>query len=96
MRSWRGIVEGGNAKYFASEDTGSVFPRSVGLRRGAAGAFVRSRREATQEGERREKLSPVLLVRVPDEARLLVADGYHRVCAAYLRNEDEPVPCQIA
>jgi hypothetical protein len=46
--------------------------------------------------KRGEKLSPVLLVRVPDEARLLVADGYHRVCAAYLRNEDEPVPCQIA
>lgn len=46
--------------------------------------------------KRGERLSPVLLVRVPNEARLLVADGYHRVCAAYLRNEDEPVPCQIA
>ena len=41
-------------------------------------------------------LSPVLLVRVPGQARLLVADGYHRVCAAYLHNEDEPVPCKIA
>lgn len=45
---------------------------------------------------RGKALSPVLLVRVPDQAKLLVADGYHRVCAAYLHNEDEPVPCKIA
>ncbi|MBE7941883.1 MULTISPECIES: hypothetical protein [Ramlibacter] len=45
---------------------------------------------------RGKALSPVLLVRVPNEARVLVADGYHRVCAAYLHNEDEPVPCKIA
>lgn len=42
-----------------------------------------------------EAISPVLLVRVPGQARLLVADGYHRVCAAYLRNENEPVHCRI-
>ncbi|MGZ5179487.1 MAG: hypothetical protein ACXWC6_04560 [Ramlibacter sp.] len=46
--------------------------------------------------ERGKPLSPVLLVRVPGQAKLLVADGYHRVCAAYLHNEDEPVPCKIA
>ena len=40
-------------------------------------------------------LSPVLLVR-GDGARdlpLIVADGYHRICAAYYHNYDEPVPC---
>lgn len=46
--------------------------------------------------DRGEALSPVLLVRVPVQAKLLIADGYHRVCAAYLRDEDEPVPCKIA
>lgn len=30
-----------------------------------------------------EKISPVLLARLPVHARLIVADGYHRVCAAY-------------
>ncbi|MBC3841028.1 hypothetical protein GXW82_14315 [Streptacidiphilus sp. 4-A2] len=38
------------------------------------------------------KLSPVLLVRGP---RLIVADGYHRICAAYHLTEDLVVPCRI-
>jgi hypothetical protein len=39
------------------------------------------------------KLSPVLLVRgVP----LLVADGYHRVCASYHLDENADIPCRIA
>ncbi|KOT94045.1 hypothetical protein ADK70_13185 [Streptomyces rimosus subsp. pseudoverticillatus] len=38
------------------------------------------------------KLSPVLLVRgIP----LVIADGYHRVCAAYHLTEDLTVPCRI-
>ena len=43
------------------------------------------------------KLAPVLLVR-GDGTRglpLLIADGYHRVCAAYHHDYDEPVPCVI-
>jgi hypothetical protein len=45
---------------------------------------------------RGQALSPVLLVRVPGQAKLLVADGYHRVCAAYLQDENEEIPCKIA
>ena len=46
---------------------------------------------------RGKKLAPVLLVR-GDGTRglpLLIADGYHRVCAAYHHDYDEPVPCVI-
>ncbi|NNN08294.1 MAG: hypothetical protein HKL85_03770 [Acidimicrobiaceae bacterium] len=39
-----------------------------------------------------ERLSPVLLVR---GAPLLVADGYHRICASYHLSEDEIIPCRI-
>ena len=39
-----------------------------------------------------EKLSPVLLVR---HRRLLIADGYHRVCAIYYLSEDFTVPCKL-
>ncbi len=39
-----------------------------------------------------EKLSPVLLV---EGIPLLVADGYHRVCASYHLNEKTEVPCRI-
>lgn len=39
-----------------------------------------------------KKLSPVLLVRYRD---LIIADGYHRVCAIYYLSEDLEVPCRI-
>lgn len=39
-----------------------------------------------------KKLSPVLLVR---DTRLIIADGYHRVCAIYYLSEDLEVPCRI-
>lgn len=38
------------------------------------------------------KLSPVLLVRGNP---LIIADGYHRVCASYWIDEDAPVPCRM-
>ena len=45
-----------------------------------------------------EQLSPVLLVR-GDAARalpLVVADGYHRICASYHLDENADIPCRIA
>lgn len=46
---------------------------------------------------RGEKLSPVLLVRgdALTGRPLTVADGYHRVCAVHLLNEDAEVPCRL-
>lgn len=43
-----------------------------------------------------DPLSPVLLVRVPALAKVIVADGYHRLCAVYDFDEDEAIPCKIA
>ncbi|MFF2080859.1 hypothetical protein ACFVXG_39595 [Kitasatospora sp. NPDC058162] len=40
-----------------------------------------------------KKLSPVLLVR---DHPLIIADGYHRVCAIYYLSEDLEVPCRLA
>jgi hypothetical protein len=42
-------------------------------------------------------LSPVLLVRgdLAGDVAAQIADGYHRVCASYLVDEDAPVPCRI-
>jgi hypothetical protein len=43
-------------------------------------------------------LSPVLLVRgdAYEGAALIVADGYHRICAAYHQDEDAEVACLMA
>lgn len=39
------------------------------------------------------KLSPVLLVR---DTKLVVADGYHRLCSIYYLSEDLTIPCRLA
>jgi hypothetical protein len=40
-------------------------------------------------------LSPLLLVRDERNAKVTIADGYHRLCAVYSYNEDEVIPCKI-
>jgi hypothetical protein len=44
------------------------------------------------------RLSPVLLVRGKGDrdVALVVADGYHRICASYHLDEDGDIPCRIA
>lgn len=44
-----------------------------------------------------QRLSPVLLVRgdVLKGAPLIVADGYHRICASYQLDEDADIPCRM-
>jgi hypothetical protein len=41
-------------------------------------------------------LSPLLLVRDEQHGKLVIADGYHRLCAVYHFNEDALIPCKIA
>lgn len=40
-------------------------------------------------------LSPLLLVRDTVLRRVIIADGYHRLCAVYSHDEDALIPCQI-
>ncbi len=40
-------------------------------------------------------LSPLLLVRDVQNSKLLIADGYHRLCAVYMADEDALIPCKI-
>ena len=42
------------------------------------------------------ELSPLLLVRAPVHGKVIIADGYHRLCAVYSYDEDAVIPCQIA
>jgi hypothetical protein len=41
-------------------------------------------------------LSPLLLVRDPANGKVVIADGYHRLCAVYSFDEDAVIPCKIA
>lgn len=41
------------------------------------------------------KLSPLLLVRDTVRSKLIIADGYHRLCSVYQFDEDAWIPCKI-
>jgi len=40
-------------------------------------------------------LSPLLLVRDSSLGKVIIADGYHRMCAIYMVNEDAMIRCKI-
>ncbi len=40
-------------------------------------------------------LSPILLIRGVNRSPLIVADGYHRVCASYWVDENTDIPCVL-
>ena len=42
-----------------------------------------------------QALSPLLLVRDKTNAKVIIVDGYHRMCSVYLLNEDATIPCKI-
>ena len=44
----------------------------------------------------RQKLSPLLLMRDSSNGKVIIADGYHRLCAVYFYDEDASIPCKIA
>jgi hypothetical protein len=42
-----------------------------------------------------ESLSPLLLFKDEKNGKLVIADGYHRLCAVYTFDEDAVIPCKI-
>ncbi len=40
-------------------------------------------------------LSPLLLVRDPSNGVVIIADGYHRLCAVYKTDDNAEIPCKI-
>jgi len=59
---------------------------------GTTNSHVRKNQKKLAAGK---KLSPLLLDRVPGNNKVIIADGYHRMCAVYSVDEDAPVPCKI-
>lgn len=42
-----------------------------------------------------DNLSPLLLVRDQTNGKVVIADGYHRLCSVYSFDEDSMIPCKI-
>lgn len=59
---------------------------------GVSNSHVEKDRKRITEGAR---LSPLLLVRSTPNGKVIVADGYHRLCSVYSFDEDAQIPCKI-
>jgi len=59
---------------------------------GISNSHVEKDRAQIDKGE---PLSPLLLVRDEKNGKVIVADGYHRLCAVYQVDEDAWIPCKI-
>lgn len=59
---------------------------------GVSNTRVEKDREKIRLGQH---LSPLLLVRDESNGTVVIADGYHRLCAVYAVDEDVWIPCKI-
>ena len=60
---------------------------------GISNFHVRKDRKKIKAGQ---SLSPLLLIRDDKNGKVVIADGYHRLCAVYSFDEDAVIPCKIA
>lgn len=59
---------------------------------GVSNAHVERDQQKVQPGK---ALSPLLMVRASTLGKVIIADGYHRLCAVYSFDEDALIPCKI-
>jgi hypothetical protein len=59
---------------------------------GAGNSHVEKDRDKIRAGR---PLSPLLLARDSGLGKVVIADGYHRLCAVYSFDEDALIPCKI-
>jgi len=59
---------------------------------GVSNSHVQHDREKVLAGR---SLSPLLLIRSTNNQNVIIADGYHRMCAVYSFDEDALIPCKI-
>ncbi len=76
------------AKFMAKD----IFRASGLSQLGLSNSHVDKDRQKIKDGK---PLSPILLVRDTGLGRVIVADGYHRMCAVYSIDEDAVIPCKI-
>ena len=59
---------------------------------GASNSHVKADQKKINSGR---EVSPLLLVRNSANGKVIIADGYHRLCAVYSFDEDAMIPCKI-
>lgn len=82
-------LKSANITHFKAKD---IFRASKLSLLGVSNSHVRKDKKSI---EKNISLSPLLLVRDPGTSTVIIADGYHRLCAVYSYDEDAVIPCKI-
>lgn len=82
-------LKGAKVTQFKAKD---IFRASGLSLLGVSNSHVEKDRRKIQNGK---SLSPLLLVRDTANGRVVIADGYHRLCAIYGFDEDAWIQCKI-
>jgi hypothetical protein len=85
-----GILRRSPVSHFKAKD---IFRASGLSLLGVSNSHVEKDRRKIKNGN---ELSPLLLVRDKANGKVVIADGYHRLCAVYSLDEDALIPCKIA
>jgi len=88
-----GIVKKLKAAHVSDFKAKDIFRASALSLLGVSNSHVQRDRNKIKRGE---PLSPILLVRDATHGRVVIADGYHRLCALYSFDEDAIVRCKIS
>jgi hypothetical protein len=86
------LIEGLRAAAVARFRAKDIFRASRLSLLGVSNFHVEKDRKKIRQGV---ALSPLLLVRDEPSGRVIIADGYHRLCAVYGFDEDAWVHCKI-
>ncbi len=84
-----GSLKKSSVRQFKAKD---IFRASGLSLLGVSNSHVKKDTEKIDSGKR---LSPILLVRDDRNGKVIIADGYHRLCAVYTYDEDALIPCKI-
>ena len=89
----KGIVKKLKATRVSEFKAKDIFRASALSLLGVSNSHVERDRKKIKRGE---PLSPILLVRDATHGKVVIADGYHRLCALYSFDEDAIVRCKIS
>ena len=88
-RCVKGLQRAGKTEFKAKD----IFRASGLPLLGVGNSHVKRDQEKIKAGQ---ALSPLLLIRDSANGKVIIADGYHRLCAVYTFDEDAVIPCRIA
>ena len=87
--AYLGKLRGASISEFKAKD---IFRASRLSLLGISNTHVEKDQQKIESGQ---ALRPLLLLRDSTSGKVIIADGYHRLCAIYPYDEDAIVPCKI-